>query len=450
MKIIIIGAGKVGTTLVKNFIRENHDVTVVDIDRKNVESLVNMYDVKGIAGGGLEREILEDAGISQADLLIVSTARDELNILVCVLAKQLGAKYTVARVRDPEYFKEIENLRSYLGLDLVFNPELRTAFEIIDILKFPSAKNIESFANGKAIMAEFDVVKGSLLRNKSLMDISREYGCKVLFGMVARGNKTFIPHGDFIIEEGDTVYIIGAEKEINAFCKRIKIFKARAKSVMIIGGGKVSYYLSKELLKEGIDVKIIENDSARCSALAELLPRATIINGDGTNQSILHEEGIATTDACVTLTNFDEGNVMISLYANQQNVHKVITKVNRTSLISMAKRLGLDSVVSPRIAIANYIIRFVRDNKEDKTHGINTYYRLGDKAEALEFLVDSKFKHLNKPLKDLSFRRNALIGGIVRDNEFVLPSGDTVIQEGDRVIAVTGVMQITELEQIFK
>ncbi|MBR5900324.1 MAG: Trk system potassium transporter TrkA [Clostridia bacterium] len=450
MKIIIIGAGGVGEALLQNFIRENHNVTVIDSNRKIVEHLVNLYDVQGIAGGGLEREVLTEARVGEADIIIACTNRDELNILACVLAKKLGAQHTIARVRDPEYFKEIENLRNDLGLDMVFNPERRTAIEIQEILNFPSAKNVESFADGKAIMAEFEVKKVNQFGGKSVVDIAREYGCKVLFGLIVRGKKTIIPHGDTIIENGDTVYLVGAEKEIAAFCKKTKLFKAKAKSVFIVGGGKVAYYLAEHLLKEGADVKILESNEERCHQLAQLLPRATVIHGDGTDQSVLDEESITNCDACVTLTGFDEGNVMISLYAMQKEVKKVITKIDRASIITMANGLGLDSLVSPRVAIANHIIKFVRTHKTDEASGINTYFRLNDKAEALEFLVGGKFKYLNKSLKELSMRRDGLICGIVRGEEYILPSGDTHILEGDKVIVVTGVKQITELNQIFK
>ncbi len=450
MKIIIIGVGGVGEALLQNFIRENHDVTVVDTNGKLVEHLVNLYDVRGIVGGGLERDILLDASVVEADLLIACTNRDELNILACVLAKKLGAKYTIARVRDPEYFREIENLRNDLGLDMVFNPERRTAKEILEVLKFPSAKNVESFAGGKAIMAEFDVCAENKIGGKTVLDISKEFGCRVLFGLVVRGKKTFIPHGDTIVEVGDTVHLIGTERDVAAFCKKIKNFKQRAKSVLMVGGGKVAYYLAEDLIKSGTDVKIIEINETRCNQLAELLPSATIIHGDGTDQSVLDEEGITNSDACVALTGFDEGNVMVSLYARKKKAQKVITKVDRTSILNMIYDLGLDSVVSPRIATANHIIRFVRAHKADEEKGINIYYRLNDKAEALEFLVDGKFKHLGKQLKTLCMRKDGLIGGIVRDDNFILPSGDTSIMEGDKVIVVTGVKQITELDQIFK
>ena len=263
MKIIVVGAGKVGTTLIENFVKEGHDVVVVDLDEKTVNYVVNRLDANGVVGSGLERQTLSDAGVESADFLIASTSRDELNILCCVLAKKLGVKRTIARVRDPQLFSEIDSMREYLGLDLAFNPELQTALEISQVLKFPSAKSVDTFADGKALMVEFDISASNPICGKTLMQISATYGYKLLFCMIIRGDKVFIPRGDFTVMENDVVYIIAKESELAAFCKSLKIFKPRAKSVFIIGGGKIGYYLSKELLKDGVSVKILESDKPR-------------------------------------------------------------------------------------------------------------------------------------------------------------------------------------------
>ncbi len=450
MNIIIVGVGKVGGTLVENFVRENHDVVVIDLDRAAVEHIVNEFDVKGVVGGGLERDVLNDAGIAEADMLIACTSRDEMNILACVLAKKLGAKHTIARVRDPEYFKEMENMRADLGLDLAFNPERRTAKEIEEVLRFPSAIKLESFAGGRAVMAEFVIKENNPIADKTLMEISTAYGNKVLFGMIQRMDKVFIPRGDFTIQVGDRIHVIGSEKNVIAFCKDVKLYKHSAKSVMLVGGGKVAYYLAEELIKSGISVKIIENSLDRCEKLAELLPEATIIHGDGTDPSVLGEESLDSFDALVAMTTFDESNVMISLYAMQQKVGKVITKVDRPTVMNTAKKLGLGTVVSPRIAIANHIIRFVRANKTDESKGINTFYKLGDKAEALEFVVADNKKYTDVPLKQLKIKKNVLIGAIVRGDTFILPSGETRIVTGDKVIVVTTLHNVTALSQVFR
>jgi trk system potassium uptake protein TrkA len=452
MNLVVVGAGKIGETLIENLSKENHDITVVDVDAKTLQNMVNRYDVMGIVGSGVERATLVNAGVEKADFFIANTSRDETNILCCVLARKLGARYTIARVRDPEYFKEMENMREDLGLDFAFNPELNTAMEISQVLKFPSAKNVENFAGGRARMVEFDIQKGNPIIGKSLKEISKDYGNKTLFAIVCRGEKVYIPHGDFKIEEGDLVYIIASELDLISFCKKIKIFKPRAKSVFIIGGGKIAYYLAKELLGTGVTVKIVENDAKRAEELSESLDKINVILGDGTDQELLEEEGIKNFDACITLTGMDEENVIISLYAKQSGVDKIITKVDRVSVLNMVKMLGLDTVVSPRNVSANHIVRFVRAHQSENAggDGINTLYRIGEQAEAIEFTVGEGFNQKDTPLKNLSMKENVLIGGIVRDGEFILPSGDSKIKVGDRVIIVTTEKQITELSKVFK
>ena len=451
MKILIVGAGKVGRTLATSFVNEHHDVTIIDVRRSTVEALVNSLDVIGLVGGALEKDTLENAGVSECDLFISSTSRDEMNILTCVLAKKLGAKRTIARVRDPEYLKGMENLKDILGLDLIFNPERRTAFEIENALKFPSAKGLEVFAGGKALMVEFEIEKNNPIIGESLKDVNKMFGGNVLFGMVKRGKKTYIPNGAFIIEKEDRVHIIGSEKDISAFCKRIKMFKPRSKSIAIIGGGKISVHLATELLKNpDTNVKIVEEDPSICERLAEILPKATIVCGDATDQTLLNEEKVMDADACVALTDLDETNVVLSLYAKQKNVGKIITKINRTSMYEMAEKIGLDSAVSPRLAIANQIIGFVRSHKTKEDKGITNFYKIADSVEAIEFTVKEDFAHINKPLRSLVIKSNALIGGIVRDEQFILPTGETSIQAGDMLIVVTDKKQINDLTEIFR
>lgn len=449
MKIVILGVGKVGETLVKNFIKEGHDLVAVDYDPEVIDKVVNTYDVIGLIGSGVEREVLVQSGVSEADLFIACTSHDEINILSSVLAKKLGAKKTVARVRDPMLFKEVPNIRQELGLDLAFNPERRTAFEIAQVLKFPSAKNIESFAGGKAVMIEFDVAAGNPIIGKSLIEVAA-YGYKILFAMVERGEEVVIPRGDFVINEGDSIHIIATESEIAAFCKKIKTFRSRAKSVFVIGGGKIAYYLAKELEKSGIELKLVEKDPERCKTLSEELPFASVLNADGTEQSVLDEENIKGADACVSLTGMDETNVIVSLYAKQKKVDKVITKIDRENILGMVKILGLDTVVSPKNAIANYILRFVRAHQAESGEGVNTLYKLNDKVEALEFTVGESFKHTGVPLKDLKIKNGVLIGGVVRENDFILPVGDTTLAKGDRVIVVASSDRINELSDVLK
>ena len=345
----------------------------------------------------------------------------------------------------------MENLRQDLGLDLLFNPEKRTAYEIENALKVPSAKKVEVFAGGKAMMVEFELEKANPIVGKKVMDVCKNFGNKILFGMVTRGNKEFIPNGSFVMEKDDRIHVIGSDKDISAFCKKTGMFKQRAKSIMIIGGGKIAVNLASELCKNPeVNVKIIEEDKAVCERLSETLTRATIICGDGTDQMLLSEEKISSMDACVTLTDFDESNVVISLFAMQKNVGKVITKINRTSIYEMAEYIGLDTVFSPRKAIADQIIGYVRSHKTENQGGIINFYKLGSVAEATEFEVGETFEYINTPLKELKIKSNTLIGGIVRDEEFILPSGETNIQKGDKVIVVSLIKQITDLAEIFR
>ena len=449
MKIVILGVGKVGDSLVKNLTKENHDIVVVDQNAEIVNKVVNRYDVKGIIGSGIERDVLSNAEVSSANLFIACTSRDEINVLTCVLAKKLGAERTVARVRDPELFKEMGNMTDVFGLDLVFNPEYRTAMEIAQILKFPSAKNVESFANGKALMIEFPILSGNPIIGKSLVEIA-EYGYKILFAMIERGDDVIIPRGSTVVQENDNVYIIATESEMTAFCKKLKIFKPRSKSVFVVGGGRVCYYLSKELLKSGTSVKIMESDENRCKFLSEALPKSDVVFSDATDQQALEEENIKGADACVVLTGSDETNVIVSLYAVQNKVQKVITKIANEKVIDMVENLGLDSVVSPKTVIANHILRYVRATNVFASDVINNLYKLNDKTEALEFTVNENFVYSGKKLKELKLKSNTLIGGVVRGSEFILPSGETEFNVGDTVIVVTAKNQISDFLEIFR
>ena len=448
MKLVIVGAGKVGETLVSEFVNENHDIVVVDVDQNTVSGVVNRYDVNGVIGGGLERTVLLDAGVDKADFLIACTSRDEVNILCSVLGKKLGAKHTIARVRDPEYFKEVDNMKDVLGLDYAFNPELATANEIVQVLKFPSANTVDSFAKGRAVMVDFDILEGNPLIGQSLKEISSSYGKKILIAMVLRGEEVIIPHGDFVVEENDNLHIIASETEITAFCKKLKIFKPRAKNVFVIGGGKIAYYLAQKLIANGVNVKIVEKDEERAKELSASLPKARVILADATEQEVLDEENLKGCDACVTLTGMDEQNLIVSLYAKQSGVEKVVSKVDRQSVLNMVKMLGLDTVVTPKSVIANQIIRFVRASQTASGDGINNLYKLHDKVEALEFTVSEKFPALNKKLKEIGIKKNVLVGGIVRGDEFILPSGETEFVAGDKVIVVTAISKIAELVQI--
>ncbi len=450
MNLVIIGVDGVGETLISNFITEKHDIVIIDINANNIQKLVNKYDVNGITGSGLERDVLISAGVERADFVIACTTQDEKNILCCALAKKLGAKYTIARVRDPELFNEVNNMKAIFGLDFFFNPELQSAKEIIQVLKYPSAKSVERFSDGKASMLEFVISKDSPLIDKPIIQIAKEYGREFLFGLVTRDKHAYIPHGNFVIQANDIVHLITAESSLYNITKKLQIFKRGAKSVFIVGGGKIAYYLAKELIDSNIGVKIVESNEQRANELAQSLSKATILCFDATNQEYLDEEKMQNSDAFVSLTGMDEENIITSLYAKNKGVQKVITKVEKQSMLSMASDLHLDTVISPRNIIANQIIRFVRANQNNTSNSIKTLYKLHDMAEALEFDVDSSFTKTDIALKDLSITDSVLIGGIVRKGEFILPEGKTTIKLNDKVIVLTIDKQITGLNQIIK
>ena len=448
MNLVIVGAGMVGATLVENFIKEGHNVSVIDCNVSAVEKIINKYDVLGFVGSGIERDVLIQAGTETADCFIACTSRDELNVVCCVLAKKLGAKSIVARIRNPEYFKEMEALTEELGIDMILNPEYRTAIEISRMLKFPSAKSVESFSSGKTIMVEFDVPTGNPMIDRTVVHITKDCQNKVLFGMIERDGKTYVPKGDFIIKANDKIFIIGTEVGITSFCKKLKIFKPSAKSVFVIGGGNVCYYLASKLCESNVNVKIVEKDAERCTELANDLKGVSVLHGDGTDQEMLNEESLQRSDACVTLTGNDEENVVVSLYARQKKLDKVITKVTRPSMYELAKTLDLDGIVFPKSVIVNDIVRFVRSRQVAFGSKINKYYRLSNNVEALEFTLTENFEGKNVPIKNLKIKRGVIIGAIVRDGEFVLPTGDTQLVINDNVLIVTTIPGITDISEI--
>jgi trk system potassium uptake protein TrkA len=342
----------------------------------------------------------------------------------------------------------MNDMKGELGLDLAFNPELQTALEIERIIKFPSAKSIESFASGKALMVEFDILENNPIVGKSIIEISKEYKNKVLFGLIKRGGENIIPKGDVVIKANDILYIIGAEQDITDFSKKLRIFKPKAKSAFIIGGGKIAYYLASSLLKDGVDVKIIEKEQNRCEVLSQELPRATILCGDGTDHRVLEEEGLKNSDAFISLTGVDEENAIISIFAKMKGVDKIVTKIDREIVSSMVAQFGLDTIISPKSIIANHIVKFIRKNKLKEDDGINNLYMLNNQVEVLEFTVKESFSRLETPLKDMKIKKSILIGGIVRENAFILPYGETTLKPKDRVIIVSKEKQIDELKDI--
>lgn len=451
MKIIIVGVGKVGRLLVDYLTKENHEVIIIDTNEDIINELVDTFDVIGVVGNGASFDCLNDAKANNADLLIAVTELDELNILSCLVGRKYGIKHTIARVRNPEYSNQAFFLNQELGLNLVVNPELEAANEISRMLRFPSADNIETFANGRAEIICLHIKDNSPLCNLNLIEIKHKYKFNFLICAIEREGKALIPEGKSIIKENDIIHLTGPKKEITLFFKEIGIFKNKTKNVMLIGGGKLSFYLAKQLLDNNLRVKIFEIDPNRCKELKEALPNATIVIGDGSNQDLLYEEGITNTDALVALTGFDEENIILGLYAKRLNIPKIITKVNKFSYLDILQSLGLTSSISPKFVTANHILSYARSIQNTLDSKVETVYKLANGlVEFLEFLITNESEVTNIKLKDLKLNDNILIACIIRKNNLIIPNGNSYIMPHDRVILATTNSNINDIMDILK
>lgn len=449
MKIVIIGAGKISSAIIKHATAENHEVTVVDNDAKVIEEIVETYDCMGLVGNGLLNDTLLQAGANKADVVIAATRSDEANMLACLLAKSLGAKSTIARIRNYEYSKQISHLKETLGITMTINPELESAREIARIMNFPNAIKVESFGRGNVDLVEFFVPENSPLCGQKLLELNKKNQLNVLVCAVERDNKIFIPNGQFEIEAKDKISITCQRAESRRFMEKLGFLESRIKRVLIIGGGGITVYLALELLNNNFDVKIIEAKKERCLELSELLPKATIIHGDGSDQRVLSEEGMDSSDAIICLTGNDEENIIISLYANKKKVKKIVTKINKVSFGELMEQVEMASIVYPKEITANQIVSYIRATNNSRGSQIKKIYKMvNDKVEILEFDVSENAKVLNKALKDLKLKPNVLIAGIARNGEYILPTGSTIIEKNDSVIVATTNAILNDLDNI--
>jgi len=452
LKIIIVGCGKVGTTLVSQLIQEGHDITIIDTNSTKVQEIVNLYDVMGITGNGASYTIQCEAGIEEADLLIAVTGSDELNMLCCTVAKRVGNCAAIARVRTPDYSQEIGYLREKLGLALIINPELEAAREAASILGMPGALEIDSFAHGQSELIKFRIEEGNELAGQTLSNIDQKKMDSILICGVERDGEVFIPSGNFVLNEGDTISVLGTRKSVRRFISQIGMRSKAVHNAMIIGGGKAAYYLASNLLNMGIAVKIIEKDKSRCEELSVLLPKAIIINGDGSDEELLKEEGIETIEAFIPLTGIDEENIMLTLHAKMVSKAKVITKINRINFTHVIESLDLGSVIYPKYITAQAIVAYVRATKNSKGFSnIETMYHLfGQKAEAIEFIVGENNAATNIPLMELPLKKDLLVSCINRGGKTIIPRGQDIIRKGDSVVVITthtGFKDITDILQ---
>ena len=450
MNTIIIGCGKVGQKLAEKLSQEeNQNITVVDIRNDIVQDIINQYDAMGIVGNGASVETLLEAGIETADILIAVTGSDEVNLLTCLLAKKTGNCQTIARVRKPNYTKELHLFKDDLGLAMVINPELIAANEIARVLRFPSAIEIDTFAKGRIEILKFKVLEDSVLDNVAVREINSKFNTDILVCGVERGENVFIPDGSFVIEKGDFVSIIAAPLTGSAFFKKIGVKTNRVKDTIIVGGGAISYYLADKLIHRGISVKIIDKNQEVCDHLCQELPKATIINADGTDSRVLMEEGIENAESFVALTNMDEENIMLSLFAKSKTKGKLVTKVNRISYDEIIASMDLGTVIYPKDITAEYIVRFVRAKENSLDSDIETMHLiLNDKAEALEFSIKENSPVVGIPLVELPIKSNVLVACINRAGKIIIPRGQDEILSGDTVIVVTTRMGLKEISDI--
>ena len=443
MKIIIIGAGKVGYSLAESLSKSNNDVIIIDKNYAALSKAEENLEVLCIRGSGVSTSILMEAGIDTTDLLIAVTSSDEVNMVCCLTAKKLGVKFTIARIRDPEYAKELSLLKEELDLDLIINPEQAAAEEIANVLNFPIAINVENFAKGRVKMVELKVTEEMGIIGIPLRDMGSKLISSILIGVVIRNEEVIVPNGDFVIEENDRIYVIGKPSNLYNFCKMSGKCPQKIRNVMIAGGGRIAIYLAKLLSEMDIKVKLTEFDREKCIQLSELLPEALIIHGDGTDEELLKSENVSDMDGFISMTGMDEENLMSALLAKQNGVKKVIAKVSRVNYINIIKSLGVDSVISPKLITTNHILKFVRGNN------IESLYRIIEgQAEITEIIADSASDILNIKIKKLGLPKDVIIATIVRKKEVVIPHGNDIIREGDRVIVISKNKNISSLNEV--
>ncbi|MBQ7969289.1 MAG: Trk system potassium transporter TrkA [Clostridia bacterium] len=450
MKIVIAGCGKIGLTVIGSLVAEGHNIVAIDSSPEVIAEITNLYDVMGLCGNVADSDILFEADVSDADLFVSFTGSDELNMLSCFLARKMGAKNTIARIRAPEYNDHsLSFMKQHLELSMSINPERLAAHEIFNLLKFPTALKIESFSRRYLEIVILKLKEDSFLDGIKLSDLRTKFNAKVLVCCIQRGDEVYIPDGNFVLKSGDKIGITATHTEFQKLFKGAGHVQKQAKNTLILGGGRVSYYLADMLTNIGTAVKVIDQDEKTCEILSEILPKATIIHGNGAQQELLMEEGLLNADAFVSLTGMDEQNILISKFAETQNVPKVIAKVNSDELTSMAEKLGLDSVVSPKKIVSDMLISYVRALQNSLGSNVETLYKImDDKAEALEFNVRDDFAMAGVPLKDLKIRKNILIGGIIRDRKTIIPGGNDTILVGDKVVVIAANHRLNDLSDI--
>ena len=451
MKIIIIGSGKVGFTLAKQLSGENHDLVLIDQRAEAMQVADNTLDILCLEGSGASIQILLEAGVRSADLVISVTGSDELNIVCCLIAKKLGARHTVARIRSPEYFREANLLKREVGLNMIINPEYAAAQEISRLLRVPSAFSVETFARGLVELIGFPILESDGLAGLSLFEYNKRRSNGVLMCAVIRGSEVYVPNGRFVPQVGDKAYVIGSQREIARFFHTLGRDGNRIRAITVLGGSKIATYLTWAVEKVGMKVRIVEQDPVKCLSLSEKLPDSMILQGDGTDSAVIDAEGLLDTDAFIALTNRDEENLLMAMTAQRRGVQKVIAKMSRPNYIDMMRESGVDSIISPKDITANQISAYVRAMARSEGSAVeNVYKPLGGAVEAVEFTATATAKFLDTPLKDLGRRLKPgiLVAAIAREGKTIIPDGSTAIRAGDKVIIMAKSIFLQELDEI--
>ena len=451
MNIIIAGDGKVGSTLVRQLAAEGHNLTMIDSNPHVLESSMEQYDIMAVHGNCASKQVLLQAGVKEADLLIAATSADEINLLCCATAHVMNTKmHTIARIRNPDYSDQVYEMRNIFALSLAVNPEKQAAYEIERLLKFPGFLHRDTFAKGRTEIVELRIDHNSKLRDISLVDLNAIVKCRVLVCAVLRNGTAMIPNGTFVLQEGDRIFVTAPTENLTILLKNLNIVTRRVRRVILCGGGRVSYYLASLLQKDGIGVQLIEKDHERCVQLASLLPNTTIIQGDATDQNLLESEGLSKCDALVTMTGLDELNMIISLCGTSLGVPQVVTKLGRMENRSIVDNLSLGSVVCPKELCCNNIVRYVRAMEKQTGAAVSVHAIADGQVEAVEFLVDETTSNCFKPLKELKLKSNVLLASITRGAKTEIPGGDSFFRKGDIIVVVTnGRGVLHELNDIF-
>lgn len=452
MRIIIAGVGKAGSTLAKQLSAEGYDLTLIDSNQQVLDETIEQYDVMALTGNCANMAVLKQAGVTRSDLLIAAAGADEVNLLCCMTAHTMNPNiHTIARIRNPEYTKQIFQMRDSFGLSLTVNPENQTARQIERLLKFPGFLKRESFAKNRVEIVELRIDADSKLNGVALQALNSIVKCQVLVCVVLRNGNAIMPDGRFILREGDRIFVTADTNVLATLLDNLGIIAHKVKRVMMAGGGRISYYLAQRLQKSGISVQIIEKDYNRCLELAELLPMADIINADATSHAALESAGLSECDAMISLTGMDEMNIVISMYATNDGVSQVITKLGHEENSNILNNLPIGSVICPKELCSNTIVRYVRAMRKQSGAAVSVHTIAGGQAEAVEFLVNTTTKHCNEPLKNLKTKQNVLIVCISHNGVTEIPNGDSTFQAGDTVIVVTGADTVLlQLNDIFE